>query len=94
MSHEFKTALLGIQGFSELLRDTSALNMDDAKSPMRKLVGTDLRLGIARQVVQMHGGRFWVVRTPQSGSEYHFSVPALSVEHRMATDPHSTQPRT
>lgn len=42
---------------------------------MRKLVGTGLGLGMARQVVQMHGGRLWVVRTPQAGSEYHFTLP-------------------
>ena len=46
-----------------------------ANSPMRKLVGTGLGLGMARQVVQMHGGRLWVVRTPEAGSEYHFTIP-------------------
>jgi PAS domain S-box-containing protein len=46
-----------------------------ANSPMRKLVGTGLGLGMARQVVQMHGGRLWVVRTPESGSEYRFTLP-------------------
>jgi PAS domain S-box-containing protein len=46
-----------------------------AKSPMRQLVGTGLGLGMARQVVQMHGGRLWVVRTPEAGSEYHFTLP-------------------
>jgi len=42
---------------------------------VRKLVGTGLGLGIARQVVQMHGGRLWVVRTPEGDSEYHFTLP-------------------
>jgi PAS domain S-box-containing protein len=46
-----------------------------ANSPIRKLVGTGLGLGMARQVVQMHGGRLWVVRTAESGSEYHFTIP-------------------
>src|SRR4029077_20132182 len=32
VSHEFKTALLGIQGFSELLRDTSELNVEEVRS--------------------------------------------------------------
>src|SRR4029077_20972547 len=32
VSHEFKTALLGIQGFSELIRDTSELNIQDVRS--------------------------------------------------------------
>jgi len=46
-----------------------------ANSPIRKLVGTGLGLGMARQVIQMHGGRLWVVRTPDAGSEYHFTLP-------------------
>jgi PAS domain S-box-containing protein len=46
-----------------------------ANSPIRKLVGTGLGLGMARQVVQMHGGRLWVVRAPAAGSEYHFTLP-------------------
>jgi PAS domain S-box-containing protein len=46
-----------------------------ANSPIRRLVGTGLGVGMARQVVQMHGGRLWVVRTPESGSEYRFTLP-------------------
>ncbi len=46
-----------------------------ANSPMRKLVGTGLGLGIARQIVQMHGGRLSLVRTPAFGSEYRFTLP-------------------
>jgi len=30
---------------------------------------------MARQVIQMHGGRLWVVRTTEAGSEYHFTLP-------------------
>jgi two-component system, sensor histidine kinase ChiS len=57
--------------------DDRLFDHDDlyADSPIRRLVGTGLGLGIARQVVQMHGGRLWVVRTPQGGSEYHFTLP-------------------
>jgi signal transduction histidine kinase len=57
--------------------DDRLFDLDDlyANSPMRKLVGTGLGLGMARQVVQMHGGRLWVVRTPEAGSEYHFTLP-------------------
>src|SRR4029077_11010895 len=56
--------------------DDALFAVDDvyANSPMRKLVGTGLGLGIARQVIQMHGGRLWVVRTEQAGSEYHFTL--------------------
>ena len=45
-----------------------------AKSPIRKVVGTGLAMGIARQVIEMHGGRFWV---NGGGAEFHFSVPVL-----------------
>jgi PAS domain S-box-containing protein len=57
--------------------DDRLFDMDDlyADSPMRRLVGTGLGLGMARQVVQMHGGRLWVVRTPEAGSEYLFTLP-------------------
>ena len=57
--------------------DDRLFDQDDlyANSPMRKLVGTGLGLGIARQVVQLHGGRLWVVRTKEGGSEYHFTLP-------------------
>jgi PAS domain S-box-containing protein len=57
-----------------------------ANSPIRKLVGTGLGLGIARQVVQLHGGRLWVVRTPEGGSEYHFSLP-VTWRDRIAAAP-------
>ena len=64
---------VGVRGdFDDRLFDQDDLY---ANSPMRKLVGTGLGLGMARQVVQMHGGRLWVVRTPQAGSEYHFTLP-------------------
>ena len=57
--------------------DDALFDADDlyADSPMRKLVGTGLGLGIARQVIQLHGGRLWVVRTQRAGSAYHFTLP-------------------
>ena len=63
-----------------------------ANSPMRKLVGTGLGLGIARHVVQMHGGRLWVVGTPQGGSEYHFTLPVRWRDRVAAAHP-SSDPR-
>jgi PAS domain S-box-containing protein len=70
--------------FDDRLFDQNDLN---ANSPMRKLVGTGLGLGIARQVVQMHGGRLWVVRTPQAGSEYHFTLPVDWRDHGAESPP-------
>jgi len=59
--------------------DDRLFDQDDvyANSPIRKLVGTGLGLGIARQIVQMHGGRLSVVRTQGAGSEYRFTLPLL-----------------
>jgi len=47
-----------------------------ADNPIRKVVGTGLGLGIARQVIEMHGGRLWVDRLEGKGSVFHFRVPA------------------
>jgi PAS domain S-box-containing protein len=71
--------------------DDRLFDQDDlyANSPIRKLVGTGLGLGIARQVVQLHGGRLWVVRTPEGGSEYCFSLP-VTWRDRIATAPLSS----
>ena len=71
--------------------DDRLFDQDDlyADSPMRQLVGTGLGLGIARQVVQMHGGRLWVERTPEAGSEYHFTLP-VHWRDRVAASPRSS----
>jgi PAS domain S-box-containing protein len=73
--------------------DDRLFDQDDlyADSPIRKLVGTGLGLGIARQVVQLHGGRLWVVRTPREGSEYHFTLP-VRWRDRLAAVALSTTP--
>jgi two-component system sensor histidine kinase VicK len=73
--------------------DDRLFDLDDlyANSPMRKLVGTGLGLGMARQVVQMHGGRLWVVRTPEAGSEYLFTLP-VTWRDRVAPAPASPLP--
>jgi two-component system sensor histidine kinase/response regulator len=75
--------------------DDTLIDHDDlyANSPIRKLVGTGLGLGIARQVVQMHGGRLWVVRTPEAGSEFHFTLP-VGWRDRVVAGPPSSIPST
>ena len=45
-----------------------------ANNPIRKVVSTGLELGIARQVIEMHGGRLWVAA---GGYEVRFTVPAM-----------------
>ncbi len=59
------------------LRVARLFDHDDlyTNSPIRKLVGTGLGLGMARQIVQIHGGRLALVRTPALGSEYRFTLP-------------------
>ncbi len=59
--------------------DNRLFSEDDpyANNPIRKVVGTGLGIGIARQVIEMHGGRFWVERHARGGTEYHFTVPVL-----------------
>jgi two-component system sensor histidine kinase KdpD len=38
-------------------------------------ISSGLGLPIARQIIEMHGGRLWFERTAHSGSEFHFTIP-------------------
>jgi len=57
--------------------DNPLFNRDDlyAGNPIRRVVGTGLGLGIARQIVALHGGRIWMDRLDGIGSEAHVTFP-------------------
>jgi signal transduction histidine kinase len=46
-----------------------------ANNPTTKVMGTGLGLPIARQIVEMHGGRIWFESRDGVGTDFHFSVP-------------------
>jgi len=57
--------------------DNPLFGQDDlyANNPIRRVIGIELGIGIARQIVALHGGRMWVDRLEGIGSEFHFTVP-------------------
>ncbi|HSP08770.1 MAG TPA: HAMP domain-containing sensor histidine kinase [Candidatus Dormibacteraeota bacterium] len=59
----------GIQGAQPVAADKSA--------------GTGLGLPIARQIVEMHGGRIWFAPSADGGSEFHFTLPYRQATPRM-----------
>jgi PAS domain S-box-containing protein len=49
-----------------------------ANNPTTKVMGTGLGLPMARQIVEMHGGRIWFESKVGTGSDFHFSLPLHS----------------
>ena len=58
-----------------------------ADNPTTKVMGTGLGLPMARQIVEMHGGRIWFESKAGAGSEFHFSVPVQFTR----SEPHELQ---
>jgi len=64
--------------FDKLLFDQADVY---AGSPIRKIMGARLGLGIVRQVAELHGGHLSVDRVEGQGSVFHLLIPALSPTH-------------
>ena len=56
---------------SRLFKPYSRIDADRQKHP-----GLGLGLALAKQVVELHGGRIWVESEPGTGSTFFFTLPA------------------
>ncbi len=46
----------------------------------RRFGGTGLGLALARQIVEVHGGKIWVESMVSGGSQFHFTIPKTDVK--------------
>lgn len=68
--------------FDDRLFGPHRWNASDTNSGV---IGSGIGLPMARQIVEMHGGRIWFETTKGQGSVFHFSLPLQAV-HAAATD--------
>jgi signal transduction histidine kinase len=61
-----------------LFKPYSRLNADRQSHP-----GLGLGLALAKQVVELHGGRIWVVSEPGKGSNFSFTIPLRARKQTM-----------
>ena len=60
--------------------DNVEVSVKDHGTGMPADLGAGLGLPFARQIIEMHGGRFWFDTAAGQGSEFHFSLPAIQVK--------------
>ena len=63
------------EGFDGGLLAGSDRRRSGSPGGLNRGVGAGLGLQIARQIVEMHGGRIWFESVTGQGSEFHFSIP-------------------
>ena len=61
-----------------LFKPYSRLNADRQRHP-----GLGLGLALAKQVVELHGGRIWVISQPGKGSNFSFTIPLRTKKQTM-----------